>query len=71
MLSAAKRSCYKTAWEINKALLALDLDGDPTACILIIDYYAIKAREYKWLLSFIEAFGASRRLLQVRSRYFN
>lgn len=35
-------------------LVALDPDSDPLAMILIMDYYAIRAREYSWLVELFD-----------------
>ncbi|XP_026473372.1 transcription factor 25 isoform X2 [Ctenocephalides felis] len=48
------RACPRTALEISKLILALDPDSDPLAMILIMDYYAIRAREYSWLVELFD-----------------
>lgn len=38
------RACYRTALEICKILLNLDPSEDPLAIVLLVDFYAIRAR---------------------------
>lgn len=46
------RACYRTALELCKVLLSLDPEGDPLAVVLILDFYALRAKEYDWLINF-------------------
>ncbi|XP_049822978.1 transcription factor 25-like [Aethina tumida] len=48
------KACYRTSLELSKFLLSLDPDDDPLAIILMIDYYALCAGEYKWLIEFLD-----------------
>lgn len=59
------RACYRTALELCKVLLSLDPEGDPLAVILIIDFYALRAREYLWLIQFSDEWEARRNLSQL------
>jgi hypothetical protein len=43
--------CHKTALETCKLLLSLD-EGDPMGCLLMLDFYAIKAKSYHFLKLF-------------------
>jgi hypothetical protein len=36
-------------------LLSLDPDVDPMAAVLMVDFYALRAREYSWLLDLYQA----------------
>jgi hypothetical protein len=54
IVALGQRGCWRTALEYTKFLLSLD-DGDPVCSLLMVDMYAIRAREYHWL---IRLFGA-------------
>lgn len=43
------RACARTALEIAKLILTFDPINDPLAMILIVDYYALRAKQYEWL----------------------
>lgn len=49
-----RRGCWRTALEINKTILRLDPNHDPLFCLLTIDYLAIKAKEFQYLIEFVE-----------------
>ncbi len=51
-----KKGCFKAALEYNKLLLKLNM-GDPTACLLCMDFNAISAKEYAFISNFICNFG--------------
>lgn len=59
------KACYRTSLEFCKLLLSLDPDGDPLATKLIIDFYALRAREYQWLIDFVTEWDESKNLLQL------
>lgn len=59
------RACYRTALELCKVLLSLDPDGDPLAVILAIDFYALRAQEYEWLIWISTEWESTRNLCQV------
>jgi hypothetical protein len=48
-----RKGCARTALECCKFLLNLDPVNDPYGVLLRIDFYAIRAKEYKWLRDFI------------------
>ncbi|OLY84500.1 Transcription factor 25 [Smittium mucronatum] len=48
----AKRGCWHTAFEINKALLSLDPSTDPLCAALCLDYFAIKAGKFNYVEEF-------------------
>lgn len=64
------RGCYRTALEFCKLLYTLDLENDPLAVILMIDFYAIKANEYAWFIEFFNAFEAKKNLSQLPNMAF-
>nr|CAG4637271.1 EOG090X0BCY [Ceriodaphnia reticulata]SVE73132.1 EOG090X0BCY [Ceriodaphnia reticulata] len=64
------RGCYRTALEFCKLLYTLDLDSDPLAVILMIDFYAIKANEYSWFIDFFNAFESKKNLSQLPNMAF-
>lgn len=51
-----KKACYKAALEYNKFLIKLNPLLDPVGGLLILDYNAISARNYEYLLNFVEKF---------------
>ncbi|KAF9166673.1 Transcription factor 25 [Actinomortierella ambigua] len=53
----ARRGCWRTAFEFNKLLLGLDPIGDHLGALLAIDFYAIKAHEYDYLLQLYDRMG--------------
>jgi tetratricopeptide (TPR) repeat protein len=58
------RACSRTAQEITKLLLTLD-ESDPLAVKLVIDYYAIRSKQYDWLVDFYNEFEATNNLSQL------
>ncbi|KAG0212525.1 Transcription factor 25 [Mortierella sp. GBA30] len=49
-----RRGCWRTAFEFNKLLLSLDPEHDELGSLLSIDFYALKAQEYTYLLKLYE-----------------
>ncbi|KAI8089506.1 transcriptional repressor TCF25-domain-containing protein [Halteromyces radiatus] len=47
-----RRGCWRTAFEFNKLLFSLSPFEDPTGALLTMDYYALSAREYQYVLDF-------------------
>ncbi|KAI8336741.1 transcriptional repressor TCF25-domain-containing protein [Chlamydoabsidia padenii] len=47
-----RRGCWRTAFEFNKLLLSLSPFSDPTGALLSLDYYALSARDYRYVLNF-------------------
>ncbi|KAJ2446950.1 hypothetical protein IWW46_000611 [Coemansia sp. RSA 2440] len=45
----ARRGCWRTAFEVNKALLALDPVRDPYGALLTLDFHALKSRQYEYV----------------------
>lgn len=65
------RACYRTALEFCKLLLSLDPDNDPLAIKLALDFYALRAREYIWLIQFIQEFENIKNLSQLPNFAFS
>uniref|UniRef100_A0A7G3AYK3 Putative transcription factor 25 n=1 Tax=Lutzomyia longipalpis TaxID=7200 RepID=A0A7G3AYK3_LUTLO len=59
------RACSRTALEVAKLLLSLDPINDPLAIILVIDYYAIRAKQYEWLVELYNEWESSNNLSQL------
>lgn len=55
MKNMDRRGCHRSALEVCKLLLSLDLD-DPMGALFCIDYFALRANEYEWLEQFSEEF---------------
>lgn len=51
----SRRGCHRTSLQCAKLLLALD-DGDPLGALQAIDYYALRAKEFQWLLRMSEEY---------------
>lgn len=52
-----RKGCSKTALEYCKLLLGLNPKQDTHGVLLRIDYYAIRAKDYGFLLNFIDQFA--------------
>ena len=50
-----RKGCSRTALEYCKLLFGLNPRNDTHGALLRIDYYAIRAREYEFLLSFVNS----------------
>jgi len=60
-----QRACHRTALELCKRLLCVDPEGDPLCATLMIDFYAIKAGEYEWLVQLYKFWEYSKNLAQL------
>lgn len=49
-----RKGCNRTALEFCKLFLCLDPTNDPYGVLLRIDYYALRAKEASYLLSFLD-----------------
>nr|CDS26616.1 transcription factor 25 [Hymenolepis microstoma] len=58
----SSRSCYRSALEYSKALLLLNPDTDPLAILLAIDFFAISAEDYEFLIELYESWNPNRNL---------
>jgi hypothetical protein len=52
-----KKGCYKASLEYNKVLLKLNPTLDPVGAILCLDFSAISARNYDFLIHFVTNFA--------------
>lgn len=55
MLNAAHKRCWETAWNTAKMIFKLDPVKDPLAIISLIDIFALKAKQYQWIINTFEA----------------
>ncbi|KAH7685026.1 TCF25/Rqc1 protein [Dioscorea alata] len=55
MKNMDRRGCHRSALEVCKLLLALDHD-DPKGALFCIDYFSLRAQEYRWLEQFAEEY---------------
>jgi len=65
LVCIGQRGCYKTALEFCKLLYTLDVDADPLAVVLMIDFYALKAQEYSWFIEFFDFYELKKNLSQL------
>ncbi|XP_058829900.1 ribosome quality control complex subunit TCF25 [Topomyia yanbarensis] len=59
------RACSRTALEVAKLILTFDPVNDPLAIILIIDYYAIRAKQYEWFVQLYDEWEMTNNLSQL------
>jgi hypothetical protein len=65
------KSCYRTSLELCKMLLSLDIEGDPLGVILLIDFYAMRSQEYKYMIEFYELFNPFKHLYLMPNMVFS
>ncbi|XP_060534648.1 ribosome quality control complex subunit TCF25 [Cylas formicarius] len=65
------RACSRTSLEFCKLLLSLDPDKDPIGIKLAIDFYALRAKEYQWLVDFVTELDATHYLTQLPNFAFS
>lgn len=65
------RACARTALEIAKLILTFDPTNDPLAMILIVDYYALRAKQYEWLAQLYDEWDATNNLSQLPNMAFS
>lgn len=65
------KACTRTALEVAKFLLSLDPEHDPLAVILLLDFYAIRAKQYDWLIQLFEEWEKSHNLTQLPNFAFS
>eukprot|EP01083_Nonionella_stella_P107810 312735_1 len=51
-----RRGCVHAAFELTKCLLSLSPVRDPLCSLLCLDYWALRAHEYQWVLDFAQSF---------------
>ncbi|CAG0880758.1 unnamed protein product [Cyprideis torosa] len=66
-----QRACYRTALEVTKVTLSFDLASDPLALTLLLDHFALRADEDKWLVDFIDTFEPQRNLTLLPNMAFS
>lgn len=66
-----KRGCLRTALEFCKLILSLDPENDPLCMLLLVDYLALRAREYLFLIRMFEEWEAHRNLSQLPNFAFS
>jgi hypothetical protein len=49
-----RKGCNRTGLEFCKLLLSLDPMNDPYGVLLRLDYYAIRAKEFKYLMKVLK-----------------
>lgn len=59
------RACARTALEIAKLIMTFDPITDPLAMILVIDYYALRAKQYEWLVQLYDEWESTNNLSQL------
>lgn len=59
------RACCRTAFEVAKVVLNLNPSVDPLAMVLVLDYYALRCKEYAWLIDFYEKHNYERNLSEL------
>ncbi|XP_071746131.1 ribosome quality control complex subunit TCF25 isoform X2 [Lepeophtheirus salmonis] len=59
------RACYRTALEFCKLILSLDPESDPLGIFLLVDFYAIRSRQFSWFIDFFNEYEQSRNLIQL------
>uniref|UniRef100_T1IJ29 Transcription factor 25 n=1 Tax=Strigamia maritima TaxID=126957 RepID=T1IJ29_STRMM len=71
LVYVGQRGCYRTALEFCKLLLGLDPENDPLCVILMIDFYALRASEYAFLLRMFSDLETERNLSQLPNFAFS
>lgn len=66
-----QKGCYKTALEFCKLLLSLEPELDPLCVLLMIDFYALRAQEYSFLVRLYQEWEAHRNLSQLPNFAFS
>ena len=56
--SLSRRGCHRSALEVSKVLLSLDMD-DPMGVLFMVDYHSIRAREYGFLIRLAQRYEDS------------
>ncbi|XP_054025834.1 transcription factor 25 [Dryobates pubescens] len=66
-----KRGCPRTALEFCKLILSLDPENDPLCVLLLIDFLALRAREYSFLTRIFQEWESHRNLSQLPNFAFS
>lgn len=65
------KACCRTAFEISKLIFNLNLESDPLAMVLVMDYYAIRSRQFSWMVKFYEEWDPIKNLSQLPNMAFS
>ncbi|KAI8971451.1 transcriptional repressor TCF25-domain-containing protein [Mycotypha africana] len=49
-----RRGCWRTAFEFNKMLFALDPNEDPLGALISMDYHALSAHDYDYVIRMVQ-----------------
>ncbi|XP_028258183.1 ribosome quality control complex subunit TCF25 [Parambassis ranga] len=71
MMFLEKRGCPRTALEYCKLILSLDPDSDPLCMLLLVDFLALRSREYQFLLQLYQDWEEHRNLSQLPNFAFS
>ncbi|XP_036391779.1 transcription factor 25 [Megalops cyprinoides] len=71
MMFLEKRGCPRTALEYCKLILSLDPENDPLCMLLLVDYLALRSREYSALIRLYEEWEVHRNLSQLPNFAFS
>uniref|UniRef100_A0A3P8NVR5 Transcription factor 25 (basic helix-loop-helix) n=1 Tax=Astatotilapia calliptera TaxID=8154 RepID=A0A3P8NVR5_ASTCA len=71
MMFLEKRGCPRTALEYCKLILSLDPDSDPLCMLLLIDFLALRSREYQSVLQLYQDWEEHRNLSQLPNFAFS
>ncbi|CAN8009696.1 unnamed protein product [Ixodes pacificus] len=66
-----QRGCPRTALEFCKLLLGLDPENDPLCATLMLDYFALRADQYQYLVRLYQEWEPSRNLSQLPNFAFS
>lgn len=71
ILNVGQKGCYRTALELCKLLLNLSPDDDPLAVSLMMDFYALRAQEYSWLVMLYDHYEPTKNLSMLPNFSFS
>lgn len=71
IIFVGQKGCNRTALELCKLLLNLDPDGDPLGVLLMIDFYALRAEQFSFLIRLFEEWESHRNLSQLPNFAFS
>ena len=66
--SLSRQGCHRSALEVSKLLLSID-HSDPMGVLFCMDYHAIRAREYGFLLQLVQKFDGGKGTLSLYPNY--
>eukprot|EP01022_Parablepharisma_sp_SALTPOND_P025186 TRINITY_DN578_c0_g1_i1.p3 TRINITY_DN578_c0_g1~~TRINITY_DN578_c0_g1_i1.p3 ORF type:complete len:691 (-),score=111.23 TRINITY_DN578_c0_g1_i1:44-2116(-) len=64
-----RRGCSRTALEYCKLVLSFWPEGDPYGVLLLLDYYALRAREYQFFQDFVSGWFVKEFYKQVGEKF--